>query len=211
MALVGDGLTNRAIGRETGLSRATVRKYLRAAACPVRAPRAGRLAPGSQWAQLLRERWDAGCQNAARLWQDLQVAGFPGSPGLVRRHIGGWRMVPGRRAPPPAGATARPAPAPVPSPRQVKWWLLGAPDNLTEEQRTYVRRLAAAVPLIATAQQLAQAFGRLVRMRDHAALSGWLQQAEESGVAELRAVAVGWICCAVVSAAVPNRATAAEG
>ena len=120
-------------------------------------------------------------------------------------------MVPGRRAPPPARATARPAPAPVPSPRQVKWWLLGAPDNLTEEQRTYVRRLAAAVPLIATAQQVAQAFGRLVRMRDHAALSGWLQQAEESGVAELRAVAVGWICCAVVSAAVPNRATAAEG
>ena len=100
-------------------------------------------------------------------------------------------MVPGRRAPPPARATARPAPAPVPSPRQVKWWLLGAPDNLTEEQRTYVRRLAAAVPLIATAQQLAQAFGRLVRKRDHAAQSGWLQQAEGSGVAELRAVAVG--------------------
>ncbi len=90
--------------------------------------------------------------------------------------------------PPPARATARPAPAPVPSPRQVKWWLLSAPDNLTEEQRTYVRRLAAAVPLIATAQQLAQAFGRLVRKRDHAAQSGWLQQAAESGVAELRAV-----------------------
>jgi len=46
----------------------TIRKYLRAAACPVRAPCAGLLAPGSRWEQLLRERWNAGCHSAAALW-----------------------------------------------------------------------------------------------------------------------------------------------
>jgi transposase len=195
VALAAKGLTIRAIRRETGLSRMTIRKYLRAAACPERAPRAGLLAPGSQWETLLRARWDAGCHNAATLWQDLRAAGFPGAAGTVRRHVGGWRTEPGRRGRPPirvADATAgTPAPAPVPSPRQVKWWLLRAADELTEEQRAYVRRLLTAVPMLGTAQQVALAFGRVVRERDQAAFPRWLEQAEASGIPELRSVAVG--------------------
>jgi transposase len=73
----------------------------------------------------------------------------------------------------------------------VKWWLLTALDELTDEQRAYVCRLLAAVPQVETAQHLAQAFGQLVRERHQPALGGWLEQAEQSGVAELRAVAVG--------------------
>ena len=199
LALAAEGLSGRAISRQTGLSRMTIRAYLRAAACPVRAPRAGLLAPGSRWERLLRARWNAGCQNAAALWQDLREAGFPGSAGTVRRHVGAWRPVRRRRGRPPARsadqAAVAPAPTPVPSRRQVKWWLLGSPDDLTEEQPAYVERLLAAVPLLETAQQMAQqmaqAFGRLVRERDRDALDGWLQQAEQSGVAELRALAVG--------------------
>ena len=193
LATAGHGV--RAIQRETGLSRVTIRKYLRAAACPVRAPRAGLLSPGSRWETLLRERWDAGCQNAATLWEELRAAGFPGSAGTVRRHIGAWRPVPGRRGRPaarrPEQFAAAPAPVPAPSPRQVKWWLLGADEDRTAEQRAYLARLLAAVPLLGTAQQLAREFGRLVRERDRAALSGWLQLAEASGVVELHGVAVG--------------------
>lgn len=194
LALAAAGLSGRAISRQTGLSRMTIRAYLRAAACPVRAPRTGLLAPGSRWERLLRERWNAGCQNAAALWQDLRAAGFPGSAGLVRRHVGAWRPVRGRRGRSSAQSAeqaAAPAPTPIPSPRRVKWWLLALPDELTEEHRAYVRRLLAAVPLLETAQQAAQAFGRLVRERDRDALDGWLQQAEQSGIAELRALAVG--------------------
>jgi transposase len=195
MAVAAEGHSVRAIRRATGLSRMTIRKYLRAADCPVRAPRAGLLAPGSRWEQLLRAHWDAGCQNAAALWEELRAAGFPGSAGTVRRHVAGWRPVRGRRGRPKAGrrdqAAGTPAPAPVPSPRQVKWWLLGAPEELQDDQRAYVRRLLAAMPLLATAQQVALEFGRVVRERDLAAFGGWLLQAEESGVAELRGVAAG--------------------
>jgi transposase len=193
-ALADAGYGIRAIGRETGLSRPTIRKYLRASACPQRAPRAGLLAPGSRWETLLRERWDAGCRNAQTLWQELQAVGFPGSAGSIRRHVGAWRSEPGRRGRPPvqpSDVPRTPAPQPAPSPRQVKWWLLAAPDDVSADQRTYVQRLFAAVPQLAMAQQLAQAFGRLVRERDRAALGAWLQQAEQSGIAELRAVAVG--------------------
>jgi transposase len=195
MALAAAGQSVGAIRLASGLSRMTIRKYLRAADCPVRAPRAGMLAPGSRWERLLRERWDAGCQNASTLWEELRALGFPGSAGLVRRHVGTWRDVPSSRGRPPARAgdqsAGRPAPPPVPSPRQVKWWLLGAEDELTAEQRAYVRRLLGALPQLVTAQQVAQEFGRLVRERDLGALGGWLQQAEESGIAEFRGVAVG--------------------
>ncbi len=195
LALAAEGLSGRAISRQTGLSRMTIRRYLRAAACPVRAPRTGLLVPGSCWERLLRERWNAGCQNAAALWQELREAGFPGSAGTVRRHVGAWRPVGGRRERPSARsanrAAAAPAPTPIPSPRQVRWWLLGSPNEVTEEQRAYVERLLAAVPLLETAQQVAQAFGRVVRERDRDALDGWLRQAEQSGIAELRALAVG--------------------
>jgi len=193
MALAAEGHGIRGIRRATGLSRMTIRKYLRAADCPVRVPRAGLLAPGSRWEQRLRERWDAGCQNAATLWEDLRDAGFPGSAGTVRRHVGAWRSVRGQRGRLPARSSehAAPAPPPVPSPRQLKWWLLSAPEELQDDQRAYLRRLLAAVPLLATAQQVAVEFGRLVRERDVAALIGWFRQAEASGVAELRSVAVG--------------------
>jgi transposase len=191
--LAAAGLTIRAIRRETGLSRMTIRKYLRASACPARAPRPGLLSPGSRWERLLRDRWDAGCQNAATLWDELRTLGFPGSAGTVRRHVGGWRTVPRRRGRPPASGASKTdtAPAPVPSPRQIKWWLLSDADGLTEEQRAYCQRLLTAVPMLATAQQVALEFGRVVRERDRTALSGWLQQAEASGIPELRAVATG--------------------
>ena len=195
LALAAEGLSGRAISRQTGLSRMTIRRYLRAAACPVRAPRTGLLAAGSCWERLLRARWNAGCQNAAALWQELREAGFPGSAGRVRRYVAAWRPVGGRRERPSARsanrAAAAPAPTPIPSPRQVRWWLLGSPNELTEEQRAYVERLLAAVPLLETTQQVAQAFGRVVRERDRDALDGWLRQAEQSGIAELRALAVG--------------------
>lgn len=192
-ALAAARLPIRAIRRETGLSRMTIRKYLRASACPERAPRPGLLAPGSRWEKRLRECWDGGCQNAATLWDELRALGFPGSAGTVRRHVGGWRTVPRRRGRPPTGSARKTeaAPLPVPSPRQVKWWLLSDADALTEEQRAYLQRLLAAVPVLATAQQVAREFGRVVRERDRAALRGWLQQAEASGIPELRAVATG--------------------
>jgi transposase len=192
LAAAGYGV--RAIGRETGLSRPTVRKYLRASDCPVPAPRPGLLSPGSRWERLLRERWDAGCQNAHVLWTELCKAGFPGSAGTVRRHIGGWRPEPGRRGRPPARPTdaqTAPAPPPAPSPRQVKWWLLRESAELSDEQQAYLDRLLLAASQLKTAQRLAHAFGRLVRERDRAAFADWLAQAEQSGIAELRAIAVG--------------------
>ncbi|MGI8552607.1 MAG: ISL3 family transposase [Dehalococcoidia bacterium] len=134
------GLTMRASSRQTRLSRMTIRQYLQATSCPERPPQSGLLASLSVHETSLRQRWDAGCHNAATLWQELRARGFAGSAGTVRRFVGAWRPAPGRRGRPPrtdsqvtpAGQRAAMVP---PSPRRVKWWLLQSANELTAEQR----------------------------------------------------------------------------
>ena len=187
------GHTIRAIARQTGLSRMTVRKYLRASACPGPPLRPGMLSAGSVWEGRLREHWNGGEHNAAALWRALRAAGFPGSAGSIRRHVGAWRTArgrPGRRRTDRAGGTdAGPVPPPPPSPRQVRWWLLRPPEELTDDQAAYLDRLRARCPAAHAAQAVAQDFGRLVRERDRAAFDRWLEEAEGCGVADLAGVA----------------------
>lgn len=75
------GLSLSAIGRRVGLTRVTVRRYLRAVVCPVRSARRTQLPALGQHEAYLRERWAAGCDNAAQLWRELRARGFPGSAG----------------------------------------------------------------------------------------------------------------------------------
>lgn len=195
VALRAAGHTVRAIARQSGLSRMTVRKYLRASGCPGPPARSGMLTAGSAWEARLRGHWNGGEHNAAALWRALRAEGFPGSAGSIRRHVGAWRAVRGRPGRTPTDRLGRtdtgPAPPPPPAPRQVRWWLLPTPDALTADQLAYLERLRGQCPATATAQAVARAFGWLVRERDRTAFDRWLETAAASGVAELSAVASG--------------------
>lgn len=193
VALHQAGHTIRAIARQTDLSRMTVRKYLRASGCPGPPVRSGMLATGARWEQRVRECWDAGEHNAAALWRAVRAEGFLGSAGSVRRHVGRWRTERGRPGPRRTDGPRLPdsgfAPPPGPSPRQVRWWLVGPPEELTADQVAYLDRLRGQCPQVQAAQAVVQEFGRLVRERDRAAFDGWITTAETCGVAELSAVA----------------------
>ncbi len=187
-ALQQSGRSVSAIGRELGLRRPTVRKYLRAEACPMRTRHSRLLGPGSPHVAYLRERWAAGCDNAALLWQELRARGFPGSAGAVRRLLGTWRTAPrrrGRQPRPVPGRTPAPPPAP-PSPRQVRWWLLDESDQRPAERQAYLVRLVQDCPTLQLAGDLAREFGRVIRQRDATALDPWLARAEGSDIAEFR-------------------------
>jgi transposase len=182
-----------AIARTLGLTRITVRKYLRAEACPVRVRHSRLLGPTSPHVAYLRERWAAGCDNAALLWAELRARGFTGSAGSVRRFLGAWRTTPrrrGRQPRPPAGRAPAPPPAP-PSPRQVRWWLLQDPDQRPAERQAYLARLLHDCPTLQEASDLAREFGRLLRQRDAAAFDAWLDRAAGSDLAEFRNGAKG--------------------
>jgi transposase len=193
------GHSHAAISRQTGLGRRTVRHYLRAGAFPERAAPPARPTMLTPYEPYLQTRWTEGCHNAYQLWREIRSQGYPGQPANVRRYIAQWRPKPGRPGPPARQAvamvTSPPPPArqptPVPSPRQARWLLLRATETLTPEERAYRTALLDAEPAIREAQQLAAAFGALVRTRDGPGLTAWLDRADASGLPEIRSFAAG--------------------
>ena len=89
-ALHATGLSIRAVTKRLGLSRITVRKYLRAEQFPARTGRRGPSPSLSRWEGPLRARWAEGCTNARVLWEELRAQGFRGSQRAVRDYVSGW-------------------------------------------------------------------------------------------------------------------------
>jgi len=188
------GLGVRAIARQTGLARNTVRRFLAAPTCPARRPRPARATALPPYEGYLQERWQAGDQNAAALQRAIQVRGYTGSVGLVRRLLAAWRGGPGRRGRPPRvaeGTPAAPPPVRARSPRQARWLLLRDAATLAPTDRAYRDQLKADCPEATAARALAQTFHALVRARNHTALAPWLAAAEACALPEFREFAAG--------------------
>lgn len=188
------GTSSRVIAREVGLSRHTVQRFIRADGFPERAPRPpcpGILTPYEAY---LRERWNAGCQNAQQLWREIREQGFPGSCSQVRHVLAAWRSVParpGKKNP----AVSPPPPAPPPpeslSPRQASWLLFLAPEELDQDEQRRLNHILDHCSDATTIHPLIQDFRRLVREFDGTALDKWLAAVQGAGVAELVAFATG--------------------
>ena len=183
-ALHAAGRSIRAIVRELGLSRPTVRKYLRASSCPPRATRPTKIGVLTAFEHHLRARWREGCRSVARLWRELQALGFGGSYQAVRRHVAPWRQE--------CAAPADEAPCgKTPSPRQARWWLLLPESRLSVEQRAYVAELMRASAALASTRTAAVEFGRVVREHDVAGWESWLERTRSSEVPEVRDFVAG--------------------
>ncbi len=74
-----DGLSQREIARQCGLSRKTIRRYLKADQFPER-KRGLRHSSVEAHRDFIEQRWQQGCHNAAQLWRELQTRGFAGRP-----------------------------------------------------------------------------------------------------------------------------------
>ena len=198
MALYEQGASTRAISRELGIARTTVRHFIGAGAFPERADRPKRPTILTPYESHLRERWTNGVHNAHTLWKEIRGQGFSGSASHVRQFVARWRWRPGQRGPTPRPALTKGVaptppiaqPTPVLSPRQAKWLLLRDVDDLDRDELAYRDQLLRTSEEIRTAMRLASEFGRIVRERDLAALEPWLQMAEDSGLAEFRGFAL---------------------
>lgn len=182
-----------AIGREVGLCRESVRKYVHARDFPEWPGRRTKLSAGTAHGAFLQARWEAGCRDATVLWAALRDRGFTGSLRMVQRIVAAWRVEPGRRGRAakragvaPTAAPARPRP---PSARQAVWLLLRPVEALGPARLAMRERLMAAAPEVGEALSVLEGFRRMVRDRDRAALDGWLQDAEASPAREVRAFA----------------------
>jgi len=188
-----EGRSITAIGREVGLCRATVRRYLHAGIFPERPARRTKLSAGMAHGAFLQARWEAGCRDATVLWAALRDRGFTGSLRMVQRVVSGSRVEPGRRGRAAKRAGVVPAPAPArprpPSARQAVWLLLRPVESLAPTQRAMRERPRAAAPEAGAVLPVLEDFRRMIRERERAALEGWLQAAEASVARERRAFA----------------------
>src|SRR5919108_5469768 len=127
------GLTQTQIAARVGLSRKTVSRWLNTTAYPAHpgAKRRGR-PYGSQldrFKPYLLERFQAGCHNARRLYQEIQAQGYRGCDSLVRKFITLIRRAEGQ------GTPVLTKPTPRYSIPDLVFCVVQRPDEMTEEHK----------------------------------------------------------------------------
>lgn len=179
----------RAISRELGLNRNTVRTYLRAASFPERQPRVLRQ-PGilEPFVPYLIERWNAGCRTGATLWKEIVEQGYTGKRVTVfsfvtrlRRALG----IPAKNRTIQSGKVVAPKERPL-TPRNAVWQVLQREEKRDEATVQRVEKLQQAHAELDEAITLTEAFATLIRKRDCAALDLWLDQAASSTLKSFR-------------------------
>lgn len=86
-ALAGQGLSVRAIARRLGISRNSVRKYLRAAEMPKPQPRPKRGSKLDPHVAHLRQRLAEGVDNCVVLLREVRAQGYAGSYSLLKAYV----------------------------------------------------------------------------------------------------------------------------
>lgn len=162
------GVSLRAVAKQLGMSRATVRRYVRADSFP-ESPVVERRRCVDAFTEELRRRWNEGCRNAAELTRELRGRGFRGSYNMVRRQVAAWRNNESNDRVPPQPSRRLLAP----SAKQVAWLLLKSAD-LDDDERLLVEAVQAHCPELDRAARLAIEFGNLVRGHNAAGLDDWL-------------------------------------
>jgi transposase len=176
------GLTKRAIARKLGITRTTVRRFLRAAEFPERAPRQHRSQLDS-FREYLEKRWAEGCHNASQLCRELHQRGYTGQRSRVKEYVRPWRA----KALP---AHSKPRRT-LPNVRLVAFWLTKPPTQRNSEEQRWVQAVTTAHPQLATAEHLAQQFRQLFKDRNSNALNTWLKTSLESQIPELKPFVAG--------------------
>jgi transposase len=204
-ALQQQGFSLREISRRLGISRQTVRRFVRAESFPERSLPAKKASLLDPYKPYLLKRGPEGWWNGTQLYAEIKEGGYTGSAPLLRRFITELRKkqhAAGSAAPlihETSGAlVAIPAELPSPpqfvrrlSPTRASWLCVSKPDSLDEQQRQQVEHIRKGHRDLDYAYQLSQAFVLMLSERRGKDLDAWLVQAEHSGIAELKSFAQG--------------------
>lgn len=168
------GLSKRAIARQLGLERKTVRHWLRAGQFPERqVPQ--RRSSVDRWLSYLEKRWAEGCHNRSQLWRELRSQGADFAAVTLRRWFRVRLGVRGR----PSQISHSP-PQKRPGPRQCSALLLGLVPNPSPSQQSFAETLCALSPQIDISVELARQFRRMMQERDASAWLSWRKAACQS-------------------------------
>lgn len=136
-ALLEAGYSRRSIGRQLQMTHRTV-KSLADATKPEDHFRGqwqhNRTSVLDECKTYLDERWEEGCTNAWKLWEEIVPLGYRGSYGLGSAYLRQKRTSP------------RPVTAQPPAPRAVTRWILSRPETLTQIEQFRLKAVLANCP-----------------------------------------------------------------
>jgi transposase len=189
------GVGIRAIAKQMGMGRETVKKFLRAGAFPERA-KTRRSSLIDRYKDELRRLWDSGTRNAMELYKQIAAQGFRGSCYLVRRCIASWRdpaqqtHVSGPR-PKSKGSQATPARI---SSNRLSWLLMKEDIKRDAGEQKLIDDLLASCEPLRIGIELAKGFKPALANHQPQDLWAWTQQAMQGGVPmEIRSFAQGLV------------------
>ncbi len=172
----------RAIARELGINRKTVRKYIDLEHPPVyinRKPRQTKLVP---YMSYLQQRWNQGCHNARVLAEELMERGYKGGYTQIKDAVRPWRSKKKELKAPSVHHKTQP----------FRPWLVIRPySKLNNSERRELGRMFEINPALAEGHRLKENFGRILAQRDVNALDIWLKDAYESGLKPFQSLAKG--------------------
>jgi transposase len=173
----GRGEYIRAMARELGVCRRTVRKYLAAEHPPAYRKRSSRRTKLAPYLSYMHQRWQEGCRSARQLYGELVSRGYRGSESQVRATVRPWRS----RRPSTPHANRRTT--------GLHWWVLRPNQHLRGSSKQELADFLEANPALAKGYYLKESFQRILAEHDGGAFDAWLQAATESGLKPFEALA----------------------
>jgi transposase len=167
MALFRAGRSQRDIGRELGMNRKTVRRWLRRGEFPERKPPHRVPAKVTEFADYLEQRWKEGCHNASRLYHEIRVKGYGGKRGMVATFVAGWRKT-GKTG------SSKTAPERI-SPKHAAILVTRPADQMSEEQQRLFKRIAKQCPDAAELREIALGFRAALTADNSKQMRQWIE------------------------------------
>ena len=169
VALSNSGQSQAAISRALGIERKTIRRWLRRGQFPERKPPHRRPPKVNEFADYLQQRWNEGCHNASRLYQEIRAKGYPGKRAMVARFVAGWRKT---------GKAASPKAPQRISPKHAAILVTRPADQMTDEQQRLFDRITTQCPDVIDLRQIALRFRAALTAEDSTQLRQWIAGAK---------------------------------
>ncbi len=182
--LLAEGETIRGIGLRLGLARGTVRRFARA-----QSPeellvnnrtgyRSGLL---DEFKPYLHKRWNEGCTNATRLFEEIRARGYRGRASQVRAYLHPFRTTAHIPAPPPKPPTVR----------KFTSWVMTHPSNLDPDDQARLDAILKTSPELESLVAHVRAFALIMTERRGRELERWMTRVDADDHAALHSFARG--------------------
>lgn len=197
MALHHQGFSIRAIERELGVCRKTIKRYLAVDKCPKIAARRKKPSLLDSYEPYLLQRMATGCTNGMQLWREIDREGYQGCRALVSRWVTQHRPAKPTNMIEPKHRGRKPTPPRKPkapgliAARNAVWLIMRDRGELSAREQKALDAMLNIGGEIGQAYTLTRDFIQMVRERQQHALSPWLEVATTSGIPEFGSLATG--------------------